>query len=96
MGAGDVGVSYRIKDMAKAFYGRIEVYEKGLDEPRSKTLEAALYRNLYRGTGPKSVLVATMAEYVRVQDKELAMQTLDSFLAGRVDFSIPPAIGGVT
>ena len=96
MGAGDIGVSYRIKDMVKAFYGRIAAYEKGLDEPKTKTLEVALDRNLYRGTSLEPVLTVTMAEYVRGQDKELAMQTRDSFLAGRVDFSLPPTIGEAT
>ncbi len=93
MGAGDIGVSYQVKDMAKAFYGRIAAYEKGLDEPRSKWLEAALCRNLYRGTSPKPVLISTMVEYIKRQDKALAMQAIDSLLAGCVDFSSPPVIG---
>ena len=96
MGAGDIGVSYRIKDMAKAFYGRIAAYEKGLDEPRNKTLEVALDRNLYRGTNLEPSLTFTMAEYVRGQDKELAMQARDRFLEGCVDFSSPPAIRKAT
>ena len=95
MGVGDIGVSYRIKDMVEAFYGRIAIYEKGLGEPSTKTLEVALGRNLYRGARIETFLVVTMAEYVRGQDKELAIQTCDSFLAGRVEFSLPPTIGEV-
>ena len=96
MGVGDIGVSYRIKDMAKAFYGRIAAYEKGLDEPKTKMLEAALDRNLYRGNNLEPALIFTMAEYVRGQDKKLTMQTRDRFLAGCVDFSSPPAISEAT
>ena len=96
MGAGDIGVAYRIKDMARAFYGRIAAYERGLDEPTSKTLEAALYRNLYRGIVPKPPLIKNMVEYVRWQDEAIAMQAIDSFLAGFIEFSVPLAIGDGT
>ncbi len=89
MGAGDMGVSYRIKDMAKAFYGRIDAYEKGLDDQHNSTLQAALSRNLYRQANPKPAMVNIMAEYVREQDKKLAMQNIDSLLVGSVYFSIP-------
>tara|TARA_B100000686_G_scaffold326133_1_gene383653 strand:- start:1078 stop:1563 length:486 start_codon:yes stop_codon:yes gene_type:complete len=93
MGVGDMGVSSRIKDMAKAFYGRIAAYEKGLDDQDNAFLESALSRNLYRQTNPEPAVVNFMAEYVRGQEKELAMQKIDNLLNGSVHFSTPPSIG---
>ena len=51
MGAGDLGVGKRVKQMAKGFYGRIAAYEAGL-EGDGDALEQALRRNLYGTTDP--------------------------------------------
>ena len=93
MGAGDIGVAYRVKDMVKAFYGRIAAYDEGLEDTGGDLLEAALRRNLYRNIDPVPDQLSVMAEYVREQDGELAAQAIDGFLAGSVHFSLPPVIG---
>lgn len=47
-GAGDIGIGHRLKDMAKAFYGRMAAYDAAKDADQ---LAAALARNLWRGSG---------------------------------------------
>jgi cytochrome b pre-mRNA-processing protein 3 len=95
MGAGDIGVSYRIKDMAKAFYGRIAVYDSGLAADGDDELAAALQRNLYRKTDASSDEIAMMAAYVRAQAAALAGQDTGILLSGNVDFA-QPVEGGET
>jgi cytochrome b pre-mRNA-processing protein 3 len=48
-GVGDIGIGHKLKDMAKAYYGRMAAYDgaKNQDE-----LAAALARNLWRGADP--------------------------------------------
>lgn len=45
-GAGDIGMSRRMKKMASAFYGRLDSYRKAASE---RELAQALFRNVYRG-----------------------------------------------
>ncbi len=45
-GAGDMGLSRKMKAFADAFYGRLAAYEQARD---AAALAAALARNLYRG-----------------------------------------------
>jgi len=82
MGAGDIGVAYRVKDMAKAFYGRIAAYDEGLDGENDACLANALRRNLFRKTLPHDRDVRAMAEYVREQvlslDKQGTLEILES------------------
>ena len=61
MGAGDLGVGRRVKQMATGFYGRIAAYEAGLtaDGPASghdddSILVQALRRNVYGTVQPQS------------------------------------------
>lgn len=94
MGAGDIGVSYRIKDMAKAFYGRIAAYDAGLASAANDELVAALRRNLYRKTTHADTSVAAIAHYVRHQAVALAAQDTNALLAGIVGFADVPTEGG--
>jgi cytochrome b pre-mRNA-processing protein 3 len=89
MGAGDIGVAHRIKDMAKAFYGRIAVYDAGLAAPDTDELETALGRNLYRKTEPNPEQVGSMARHIREQAAHLAGQPLEALVQGRVGFLAP-------
>lgn len=95
IGVGDLSVGKKIKEMARALYGRIAAYEDGLagDEPY---LREMVRRNLY-GTvadGEASVdaaAVAAVAAYVRREEADLAAQPTADLLAGRVRFGAPPA-----
>lgn len=57
-GAGDVGMSRRMKNMAEAFFGRVHAYRDARDLP---ALEAAIARNIYRG---QIGFAAQLAAYV--------------------------------
>lgn len=48
-GAGDMGISHKLKKMANAFYGRLAAYD-GAGDPAG--LAAALAKNLWRGGAP--------------------------------------------
>lgn len=89
LGVGDMGVGKRIRRMAEAFYGRIAAYDAGLDMSDPAVLEAALTRNLWRGSPPEPDAVAAVAAYMRRQDAALAAQPLAPLLEGRVAFGDP-------
>ena len=59
LGVGDIGLSRRIKAMANAFYGRLEVYAAARDS--APLMAAALLRNLYRGDASKESEAREMA-----------------------------------
>ncbi len=94
MGAGDLGVGKHVKRMASGFYGRARAYERALNG--AEALEPALRRNLYGTTEPRTEDVAAKASWIRAADAALAVQKLDSFLAGEVVFPAPPAAGDRT
>jgi cytochrome b pre-mRNA-processing protein 3 len=85
MGASDIGVGRRVKDMAKGFYGRIVAYERGLAGDDG-VLGAALRRNLYGTVEPTPEAVAAMARYVRGEAASLARQAAEKFLSGEIKF----------
>jgi len=85
MGATDMGVGKRVKEMAKAFYGRIAAYEKGL-EGNDQILSEALKRNLYGTVQPSAQAVADMVRYMRSQAKALADLPIESFFHDDIKF----------
>lgn len=85
MGVGDLSVGRRVKDMAKAFLGRVAAYEAALQAEDPAVLEAALRRNLYRGAAVDDRHVAAVADYVRRQDAFLAEVGLAALQAGELD-----------
>ncbi len=89
MGAGDIGVSHRIKDMAQAFYGRIAAYEDGLNDDE-QALEAAIQRNIFRKSSPAEFQVNALATYMRQQAEALAGQETGRLLTGNPVFDGRP------
>ncbi len=89
IGVGDLSVGKRIKAMAKAFFGRLTVYDRALAEGGDE-LTQALVRNLYGTVAhPDPAQAALVAGYVRAADLLLAGQGADTLLKGQVSF--PPA-----
>ncbi|HEY3920246.1 MAG TPA: ubiquinol-cytochrome C chaperone family protein [Stellaceae bacterium] len=86
MGATDIGVGKRVKEMAKGFYGRIRAYEDGLAGDDA-TLADALKRNLYGTVQPRPDAVAAMVRYVRSQTVALARQPTADFFSDNVKFA---------
>jgi len=82
LGAGDIGLGRRMKKMADAFYGRLKAYGAATDQA---AMEAALIRNLYRGTvAPGAEMVARYALRAKTR--------LDTWDGGAPDFG--PLPGG--
>ena len=62
MGVGDLSVGRRVKEMARAFYGRAAAYDDALASDDAG-LESALRRNLFATADPSTARVAPMAHY---------------------------------
>jgi cytochrome b pre-mRNA-processing protein 3 len=83
-GAGDMGISRRIKAMAGAFYGRLRAYGEVHEE---EALAAALQRNVYRGEAACIEQAAQLAKYVGAARARLAHSHLAE---GEADFGPVP------
>ncbi|MCY3981833.1 MAG: ubiquinol-cytochrome C chaperone [Alphaproteobacteria bacterium] len=84
MGAGDLSVGRKVKQMASAFYGRLDAYSAGLD--RGGDLAAAAERNLYGTLEPEPGHVERAAAYIRSVEVALTAQQNDRLAAGEVLF----------
>ncbi len=82
-GAGDMGLSRKMKAFADAFYGRLGAYEQAGDEAE---LAAALARNLYRGAAVDGRARSLAAYAVR------ARASLAASLPQSLDFGPLPAL----
>jgi cytochrome b pre-mRNA-processing protein 3 len=82
-GAGDIGIGHRLKDMAKAFYGRMTAYDSAQN---ADELAAALAKNLWRGAGHDGHARA-LAAYAAT-----ARQHLAASLPEALDFGPLPTI----
>ena len=89
LGAGDLGVGRRVKQMAKGLFGRIAAYEAGL-RGADDELEAALRRNLYGTVDPEAASVRAVAAYMRRQVDVLARHSSAELSAGELSFEDPP------
>lgn len=93
LGIGDMGISKRVKSLARNLYGRIEAYSDGLSENEDVLVEA-LRRNVY-ATAEEAIAdaqVVTLARYLTREATALADQTDAALLAGRVAFGTLPTL----
>ncbi len=79
-GAGDIGMSRRLKKIANAFYGRLGVYGRAASPAE---LAAALLRNVFGGEPEKASDAERLAEYAMLARARLASAQLAE---GRLDF----------
>ena len=93
MGAGDLGVGRRVKQMATGFYGRVAAYDAGL-AGGTEVLAAALRRNLFGTVSPSPEALAAMADYVTRAAAALARQPLNQIAGGTVAFAAAKDGGG--
>jgi cytochrome b pre-mRNA-processing protein 3 len=89
MGVSDLRVGKKVKEMAKAFYGRTVAYTQALDRGDRPALAEALARNLYRGDPPESDVVAQLADYVWAVADRLDEQPARDLMAGRMSLPEP-------
>ena len=88
LGVGDFGISRRIKAMAGAFYGRLQVYGGAA----STTARAeAILKNLYRGEEERRPEAAALAHYIELVRHALLERT-DLLLQGKPELGPLPQI----
>jgi cytochrome b pre-mRNA-processing protein 3 len=90
IGVSDHSIAKRVRDMIKAFYGRVAAYDRALAAPAAE-LPAALLRNVYREGEGRRPEAAKLADYVRRQAARLEAQPLAALLRGELSFD--PAEG---
>ena len=94
MGAGDLGVGKRVKQMATAFYGRVAAYEAA---EKAGDIPQALARNLFGTAAPQPGQLAAMTRYVDAARNALSVQPLADIEAAKPNFPEPlPADGAAS
>ena len=83
-GAGDMGMSRRVKKIANAFYGRLQAYEKATGP---EDLAEALLRNIYREEAARAGAARGLTSYVLAARARLAESELSG---GELDFGPLP------
>jgi cytochrome b pre-mRNA-processing protein 3 len=91
MGVGDLSVGRRVRAMWEAFNGRAHAYESALAESTlaeggATALEAALVRNVWRGSAPPDGCAAALARLVIAQAACLDGQDFAALAAGEARF----------
>lgn len=87
MGIGDMSIGKHVKKVAKAFYGRAEILENGLEAGPGE-LADALGETIYRAVEDAKAHTEAMATYIAETDAFLAEQQLSDLLEGQLDFAI--------
>lgn len=93
IGISDVRIGKEVKKMAKAFLGRVQVYDAALAAGDAAALDAALARNVYRGEADnacgeddKALVVLRLRRYMERAAAALARQGDAAVLAGDLGF----------
>lgn len=93
IGVSDMSVGKKVKQMGKAFYGRLDAYRLGLEASSEGDgggqLADALYRNLYRGLPEAEPLGTPMADYVIRQAAYLDTLSVAEIVSGKLSFTSP-------
>jgi cytochrome b pre-mRNA-processing protein 3 len=85
LGIGDTGVPKRMKKLARMFYGRIESYDKALENNDHAALVAALARNV-RPDSENWLGATALANYVGQVVRHLEDQPDDIIASGKAIF----------
>lgn len=86
IGVGDLTVAKRIKDMAKAFYGRSTAYRRALEARDEAALGDALKRNLFARSEPGPSAVSDFAAYTFAAFDGLAAISDQDILNGKISW----------
>jgi cytochrome b pre-mRNA-processing protein 3 len=88
MGAGDLGVSKRVRVMAEAFMGRLDAYVGAIDAGDRPALAAALERNLLRGDEAADAEKSGLVDYVFEMVTALDNVDATAMLAGNLEIEM--------
>ncbi len=86
MGAGDMAVPKRIKEMGELFYGMLASLVDALDKNDQDALAATLSRNIFDAEQPVSL--DPLTRYVLAQADNLRRHELTAILSGEVELDI--------
>jgi len=84
MGVGDLSVGKKIRAMAEAFYGRVGVYEAGLQNQSIIPLEDAVARNVFEAKEPEGAL--SIAHYIKDSWMALKSAPIEELMIGKISF----------
>ncbi len=87
IGVSDMSIGKKVKQMARAFYGRVGAYDAAFLQ-EGDALAEAVVRNLFRGKPPSAEAAPGFALYLRRQAGHLAGQGDDDLLAGRAGWLV--------
>jgi len=90
LGVNDPSLGRRIKEMARAFFGRREAYAAALDANDRTALEDALARNLYGTVEDPGDVVPLVTGYVEQAAAALAAQPMIQLQESRLAFPEVP------
>ncbi|ADE38412.1 ubiquinol-cytochrome C chaperone family protein [Candidatus Puniceispirillum marinum] len=89
MGAGDIGVSKRVRVMAEGFMGRLENYALALDTGDDDMLASALARNLLRTPeAVDQVAQSGLVDFVRTLAQKIDTVSAQDMLAGQMHIEL--------
>ncbi len=91
MGVADLSVGKRVRAMWEAFHGRALAYGAALDRGEGPALEAALHRNVWRGSAPDGA-AARLAALAMSQAAHLETQPIERLREGEVSFLPAPEL----
>jgi cytochrome b pre-mRNA-processing protein 3 len=89
LGVSDFGMGRRMRNMADAFYGRVQSYAEAKS---AVELAAAIQRNLYRGRSDAGDEALEIASYM-MESRTHLCRDIDALLTGKPDFGpLPPLV----
>ena len=99
MGVGDLRVGKRVKQMARAFYGRAKAYDEAFDlapgAERRRSIAEALERNVFNNAPPSDAPLLALAGYVETLLEALDRHSPAALIGGEVGLPpVPPLAAG--
>ena len=88
MGAGDLGVSKRVRVMAEAFMGRLDAYTTAIDNDDRAALAEVLERNLLRGAKKPDASNSGLVDYVLALAAALESADAVEILDGKLHLAL--------
>ena len=97
MGVGDLRVGKRVKQMARAFYGRAMAYDRAFEQApgaeRRRSIAEALERNVFNNDPPAADRVHALAGYVETLLDALDRHSAAALLGGELGLPPVPSLG---
>jgi cytochrome b pre-mRNA-processing protein 3 len=86
MGVGDLSVGRKVRVMWEAFHGRAAAYAAAMNANDLPALDAALERNVWRGSPPPCGSTPALRRLVLAQEAQISVQEMVAMAQGVVRF----------